>query len=236
MNKNTNFLFDIKVCHNPCPRAAQLFFHVGASVVAHAPQLRYQQPAVYLCLVPYLPRCTEPPLEGATYSVTTACRSSFRTMIKICQLTAIALATSGVGAFLSPAIHVGGKASSCRCNVRMAQLDFSASPVNTAETLQRTTELSLEASGKKKKKLALLGSTVRRRKVDNATTATCSSVGPSLSACCIQLVLQIVRKRTCTAIHSFSRFRVDELLFVSPYWSVPAASSTFTSTRFIYLA
>lgn len=39
-------------------------------------------------------------------------------------------------------------------------LDFSASPVNTKETLKRTTDLSLEGIGKKSK-IALLGSTVR---------------------------------------------------------------------------
>lgn len=42
----------------------------------------------------------------------------------------------------------------------MRGLDFSASPVNTAETLQRTTALSLEGAWQKKK-LAVLGSTVR---------------------------------------------------------------------------
>lgn len=63
---------------------------------------------------------------------------------------------------MSPPIHVA--ASTCRNPTRMAALDFSASPVNTAETLKRTSDLSLEGM-RNKKKIALLGSTVRPAKV-----------------------------------------------------------------------
>jgi len=89
--------------------------------------------------------------------------------MKVHQLVFVALGTPGVGAFLAPSIH----GSSCGCsNMRIGdghgrqrrqptmRLEFSASPVNTKETLTRTTDLSLEGIGKKRK-IALLGSTVR---------------------------------------------------------------------------
>lgn len=81
--------------------------------------------------------------------------------MKAYELACVVLGTPGVGAFMSPSIHVA--ASTCRHPTRMAALDFSASPVNTAESLKRTSELSLEGMGNKKK-IALLGSTVRPAK------------------------------------------------------------------------
>lgn len=75
------------------------------------------------------------------------------------QLVLVVFGTPFVGAFLSPPVHVSGAPPGYRCSTHMAALDFSASPVNTAETLQRTTNISLQGTGQKKK-LALLGSTV----------------------------------------------------------------------------
>ena len=74
------------------------------------------------------------------------------------ELVLVALGSPGVGAFL-----ISPTTGCCYGNTRMAALDFSASPVNSAETLKRTTDLSLAGAGSKKK-LALLGSTVRPRK------------------------------------------------------------------------
>lgn len=84
--------------------------------------------------------------------------------MKTHQLAFIALGAPGVGAFVTPTTYVAGGHPCCGCgNMRMA-LDFSASPVNSAETLQRTTDLSLGGKGTKKK-VALLGSTVRAHQV-----------------------------------------------------------------------
>lgn len=61
----------------------------------------------------------------------------------------------------SPSL-VRGVTSSCKYHTYMSGLESSASPVNTAASLQRTTELSLGGEGMKKK-IALLGSTVRQK-------------------------------------------------------------------------
>lgn len=88
------------------------------------------------------------------------------------DLVLVALGSPGVGAFFIPPINVLSTNSGCRHgSTRMAALDFSASPVNTAETLKRTTDLSLAGAGSKKK-LALLGSTVRPRKGDSLRAKT----------------------------------------------------------------
>ncbi|CAM9542791.1 unnamed protein product [Ectocarpus sp. 6 AP-2014] len=83
--------------------------------------------------------------------------------MKTHQLALLALGATGVESFLPPCTHdplaVGRAASDkSRSNMRMAALDFSASPVNTRETFQRTMDLALEETGAKKK-IALLGST-----------------------------------------------------------------------------
>eukprot|EP00904_Undaria_pinnatifida_P004637 jgi/Undpi1/14174/HiC_scaffold_9.g03824.m1 len=78
--------------------------------------------------------------------------------MKAHELVLIALGTPGVSAFfVRPAHALRTNPGSCGYT-RMAALDFSASPVNSAETLKRTTDLSLAGAGSKKK-LALLGST-----------------------------------------------------------------------------
>lgn len=79
---------------------------------------------------------------------------------KWCWVVAVA-GTPGVRALLFHALHAGGTPSGYRCQTRMGALDFSACPVNTAETLQRTSALAIEGIGTKKK-IALLGSTVRK--------------------------------------------------------------------------
>lgn len=61
--------------------------------------------------------------------------------------------------FITPTVHMASTLSPMALQTRMTALDFSATPVNTAETLQRTSTLAIEGAGKKK--LALLGSTVR---------------------------------------------------------------------------
>lgn len=86
--------------------------------------------------------------------------------MKTHQLAFIALGAPGVGAFVTSTAYVARGHPGCGCgNMRMA-LDFSASPVNSAETLQRTTDLSLGGKGTKKK-VALLGSTVRAHQLFN---------------------------------------------------------------------
>lgn len=88
-------------------------------------------------------------------------RSESPSTMKTQHLVVATLSCSSVGAFLPPPVHVAGVRSRCGCShTRMAALDFSACPVNTPETLKRTTDLSLVGMGTKKK-LALLGSTVR---------------------------------------------------------------------------
>lgn len=70
-----------------------------------------------------------------------------------------------VGGFLSPTHTpslVRGITSSCKYQTCMSGLESSASPVNTAASLQRTTELSLGGEGMKRK-IALLGSTVSQK-------------------------------------------------------------------------
>ena len=74
------------------------------------------------------------------------------------HLAFLLLESLGVEGFISPSIgHVTGS-SKLHMN-----LDFSACPVNSRESLQRTTDLSLEGIGARK--VALLGSTVRPTKV-----------------------------------------------------------------------
>lgn len=81
-----------------------------------------------------------------------------RAMMKPYHLAFLLLESVGVKGFLSPSIgHVAGS-SKLHMN-----LDFSACPVNSRESLQRTTDLSLEGIGARK--VALLGSTVRPTKV-----------------------------------------------------------------------
>lgn len=103
-------------------------------------------------------------------------RSSRLSFVKLVmrahELVLVALGSPGVGAFFSSPTNVLSTNSGCRHgSTRMAALDFSASPVNTAETLKRTTDLSLAGAGSKKK-LALLGSTVRPRKGDSFRAKT----------------------------------------------------------------
>lgn len=67
-----------------------------------------------------------------------------------------------VDGFLSPTINLVRRiTSSCKYRTCMSGLESSASPVNTAASLLRTTELSLEGEGTKK--IALLGSTVSQK-------------------------------------------------------------------------
>lgn len=98
-------------------------------------------------------------------------RSSRLSFVKLVmrahELVLVALGSPGVaGFFVSPANVLSTNPGCCHGSTRMAALDFSASPVNSAETLKRTTDLSLAGAGAKKK-LALLGSTVRPRKGDS---------------------------------------------------------------------
>lgn len=86
--------------------------------------------------------------------------------MKLCSLLCVLLGTSSVKAFLPPGLHtVLGTSSGFRQRAlsRKGQAEMrcgkAASPVNTAETLQRTSELAIEGIGNAKK-LALLGSTV----------------------------------------------------------------------------
>lgn len=80
------------------------------------------------------------------------------------HLTFLLLESLGVEGFLSPSIgHVAGSSK------MHMKLDFSACPVNSRESLQRTTDLSLEGIGAKK--VALLGSTVRPTKTHPPASA-----------------------------------------------------------------
>lgn len=93
------------------------------------------------------------------------------------DLLLLACGIPGVRAFLSPTIHVASaRYSGTNMRTSMAALDFSACPVNTAEALQRTTDLSVEGM-QAKTKLALLGSTVRFVGIRSLTDAANSIVG-----------------------------------------------------------
>lgn len=73
------------------------------------------------------------------------------------------LESLGVEGFISPFVgHLGGEYGRSRSSKMHMNLDFSACPVNSRESLQRTTDLSLEGVGARK--VALLGSTVRPTK------------------------------------------------------------------------
>lgn len=86
--------------------------------------------------------------------------------MKSYALLCIILGTQSVRAFLPPGLHTGLAASSAfgqpalsRKGKAEMQCGNAASPVNSAETLQRTSDLAIQGIGKTKK-LALLGSTV----------------------------------------------------------------------------
>lgn len=123
------------------PIRARLHFHVGTPLLIKQPIER----------------------EGEGAKINQAYSKSFvEVTMKAHELVLIALGTPGVSAFfVRPAHALRTNPGSCGYT-RMAALDFSASPVNSAETLKRTTDLSLAGAGSKKK-LALLGSTVRTR-------------------------------------------------------------------------
>lgn len=117
------------------------------------------------------------------------------------HLAFLLVASLGVeGFFNSPSIgHVAGS-SKLHMN-----LDFSACPVNSRESLQRTTDLSLEGIGARK--VALLGSTVRRlAKCSPAAFVSQANESQSRSRACVCVnKLQTRSVNACSSCLLFMR-------------------------------